>query len=664
MKTRLKPWLKHLPAVAGVVLLIAAIVVTRREFRHLDLRQIHVALSGMPRMVAVRAFGFAIANYLVLTLYDTLANYWVGSRVAYPKIAFTSFCAYALSHNLGFSTLSGAAVRYRLYANFGLTPLQIAKVTAFCSLSFGLGGMVLGGAILVIDPASLPFFGEKMPLWALRLVGLLLWGVMATYIVASRVARTQRFFGHRVELPGIKIAAAQVVVAACDVMLAASIIFWLLPPAPGLDFWGFLAIYLACYCAGLITNLPGGIGVFDSAMLIALSRLMPVPVAATAILIFRLYYYIIPLFVAGLLFAGNEALVRGRNLLHRPGGARFSEPDFAAAAITGIVVLCGVLLLSLPLLGLQPPDYSFVDPAFNSFVAQAGQYVPSLMGTAFLVLAMGLSRRVRLAWWLTMAMLLAASGFTAAQGLTPWLPVLLALAALVVAPFRSGFYRRSSLLSGTLDGATSFSLLVFMLCVLALAAFVPTVRDLSATSWWDVVLARALPAPIRVSMALAMVLALTASWRLIRPGDVRILPWDSLSRRQYQAFGGVPPEQAEGVVLGESGRAMLPVRRVGEILLGLGDPVGAHDDLVSAVWRFRDLARQEGRDPAMWRVGSKLLHVYGDLGMNAVPLGDDGLVSREAEIAIDHPHFYVCAIKERDFHLLRPLLAESAAPQG
>ena len=657
MRARLKPWLKHVPSVVGVCLLILAVWVTRREFRHLNLADVRYALERLPRFVMIRAFAFAVFAYFVLTLYDQLANYWVGSKVSYWKITFTSFCAYALSHNLGFSTISGGAVRFRLYAHFGLTPLQIAKVVAFCSLSFGLGGMVLGGAILLAEPGAVPFFGGEMPHYLLRVLGLVLWGVVATYLIASRVTRTLRLFGYRIELPGLRIALAQVAVASMDVAASSSVIYWLLPHVEGFTYWRFLAIYLACFSAGLTSNLPGGIGVFDTTMLLSLSRLMPAPVAASAILVFRLYYYVIPLMVAGSLFAGNEILLRGITIL-RPsgGGPRFSEPDFAAAAATGVVALCGLLLLSLPMIGLQPPDFSFVDSEFELFAAQAGQYVPSLMGTGLLLLAMGLSRRVRLAWWATMAVLLAAAGFTAAQGISFWLPAVLALAVLLVAPFRAAFYRRSSLLAGAMQPGTAFSLLVFMLCILALALFLPTVRDMAKTSWWDVVLSPDLPPPVRGTMAMAVLVALVAAWRLIRPGSTQALPWDSLSRKQYCAFGGKVAPDADGVVLGENGRAMLPFKRVGSILLGLGDPVGAANDRVSAIWRLRDLAQQESRDPAMWRVGREYLPIYADLGLNAVPLGDDGRVSQQAEADIDHPHLYVCAANEHEFHLLRPLL--------
>ena len=170
----LKSWARHLPPALGVALLIGAIYVVQREFRHLRLKDIGEALAAIPVHALVFAFTWTILSYFILTFYDRLGTIYAGHKVSYGRVAFASFCAYALSHNLGFAAISGAAVRYRLYAHWGLTPLQIGKTVAFCSLTFGLGGMVLGGAILFMEPRAIPFFGTHLPKAALYGVGALL----------------------------------------------------------------------------------------------------------------------------------------------------------------------------------------------------------------------------------------------------------------------------------------------------------------------------------------------------------------------------------------------------------------------------------------------------------------------------------------------------------
>jgi uncharacterized membrane protein YbhN (UPF0104 family) len=166
MTTRAATWaklLRHVPAVLGVGLLIGAIYVVQREFRNLKIDDIAAALAAIPYHALAIAAGFTVISYGVLTFYDRLGTIYAGHKVSYRRVAFASFCAYALSHNIGFAAVSGAAVRYRLYAHWGLTPLQIGKVVAFCSLTFALGGMVLGGAILMLEPTAVPFFGERLP---------------------------------------------------------------------------------------------------------------------------------------------------------------------------------------------------------------------------------------------------------------------------------------------------------------------------------------------------------------------------------------------------------------------------------------------------------------------------------------------------------------------
>ncbi len=463
------------------------------------------------------------------------------------------------------------------------------------------------------------------------------------------------------ELPGWRMAVLQVLLATVDVAVTASIFYALLPSADGLTWPRFLGVYVASYTAGLAANLPGGIGVFDTAMLLGLSPWLEPPQIIGAILVFRLYYYVIPLFLAGSLFAGNEVLLRRGTMLKSVQAiGRWSEPDFAVASITGAVALCGAMLLSLGM--LEPaPDFSWIDPDLADLAQQAGQFVPSLIGAALMVLAIGLSRRVNLAWGATMFMLMAGAAFTVAQGERLWIPAVLLLATVLVAPFRGCFYRHARLLSGPLQPSTAVPLFALIVCVLTLAGFERHVRFLSDNSWWEIVLSRDLPNSVRATVALTVVLALIATWRLIRPGRVRWVPWTIDTRMRMAMLGGTPPPSADGIVWGESELAGIPFRRCGRILLGLGDPAGAASDRVSAIWRLRDLAQQEGLDPAIWRAGPGLLKIYGDLGLTALPLGPDGLPLPESGDETPPSKQYLVCVAERDLAVLLPMLPHLAA---
>src|ERR1700722_17744382 len=342
-----KRYLSQLPAILGVLLLVVAIYVVQREFRHLKLRDIAGALHAIPRAALLLSFAWTILSYFILTFYDRLGTIYAGRAVSYGRVAFASFCSCALAHNLGFAAVSGAAVRYRLYAHWGLTPLQIGKTVAFCTLTFGLGGLVLGGLILFIEPTTIPFFGQHLPLGAVHAAGALLWAIVIGYLTLSKIKGSFQCRGHRIELPKLRMALLQVTLATVDVAVTATIFFALLPAAPGLTWPIFLGVYVASYTAGLAANLPGGIGVFDTAMLFGLEPYVDAPQIIGAILVFRLFYYVIPLFLAGALFAGNEILLRGGGLLQEAGIGRaetrtitpWSEPDFAVATATAVVAL-------------------------------------------------------------------------------------------------------------------------------------------------------------------------------------------------------------------------------------------------------------------------------------------------------------------------------------
>ncbi len=536
-KGRLTSWLKHLPPMLGVALLIGAIYVVQREFRHLKLQDIEHALSAIPASALVFSFTWTILSYFILTFYDRLGTIYAGHKVSYGRVAFASFCAYALSHNLGFAAVSGAAIRYRLYAHWGLTPLQIGKTVAFCSLTFGLGGMVLGGAILFVEPRAIPFFGEHLPHIVMYGIGALMWAIVLSYVTLAKVVGNIRLFGNHIELPGWRMAIVQVLLATVDVAVTATIFYALLPHAPGLTWLIFLGVYVASYTAGLAANLPGGIGVFDTAMLFGLEPYFSAPHIVGAILVFRLYYYIIPLFLAGSLFAGNEILLRGGGLFRHfsklaPVQAigRWSEPDFAVTTATGTVGVCGVLMLCLGVLAPQA-DYTWLDPDYGEVARQAGQFVPSLIGAGLVIMAIGLSHRVNLAWSLTILLLVLGAAFAATQDNRLWVSGVLILTTFLLAPFRACFYRHASFLSGPLLPGNVLSLVVLVICLLSLAIARTQTHLLQNNAFWAVIISRELPNSTRLAVAVAMLLGLTALWLLLRPSKVEL---PAVGRRQPQ----------------------------------------------------------------------------------------------------------------------------------
>ena len=416
-----------------------------------------------------------------------------------------------------------------------------------------------------------------------------------------------------------------------------------------------------------MASVPGGIGVFDAAMLLGLSPYLEPPQILGAVVVFRLYYYIIPLFISGALFTGNELLLRGRSVAGEPSrlggrldglglsGVSVLTSDFAVTAAAAAVGICGALLLSLGAVVAQP-DISWIDPDFALLANPISEFVPSLFGAALIVLALKLGQRVTLAWGAAILALLGGAAFCFLESEPLWIGFVLVVTALLLAPLRSGFYRPARVFSGPMRLSTLMTLLCLVLAVVALAAFGPSLRSVDDDSWWHALLRADLPNSVRASLALTVGIGLTALGRLVRPGRVQAMTWNAEARLRYAGLGGMPPARADGLVWGEGGRAALPYRRFGSILLALGDPAGAPGDQASAIWRLRDLAAQEGREPAVWGAGPRLLTIYADLGLSALRLGVDGRpLPADSEPASNTARYLVCKV-ERHLQALLPHL--------
>ena len=658
--------LRHLPHILGLLLLVAAIVVVQREVRHLHWHDISQALAAIPAATLWAGAGFTLLSYLVLSFYDWLAVRQVGCPLSFRRTAFAAFCSYVLSHNLGFSAISGAAVRFRLYGNWGLRPFQVAEIIAFCSASYVLGAAVLIGCVLVLEPDSVPFIGQKLPIMLMRLVGVVMWGGVIAYVVMGRYVNEIRLWRWHITFPSSAMAVMQTTVAAAEVAATAAIAYTFLPSAPGLDYGTFLAIYIASYTAGLVASVPGGLGVFDGTMMLALGAYLPATRIITAILVFRLFYYIVPLFVAGIMFASHELFLRGDAALTRKVGARRplrgprtgrpsqvireSEADFSVAVATGAVSLCGALLLALTL--LDPEGWLNAGRLQPVFVMM-GDYLLSLIGVALIGLGIGLSQRVTLAWKATIGLLSVACGLTLLRGSPLVVPGLLMLVCILIAPFRGSYYRHARILSEPLSFQTIVSIVLLVGSIVILMLAGP--HDSVGGSWWEIMLFASRPGITQWTLGLAVMLGLTMIVRLVRPGRILVLPWDDTTQAAYRALDhalegvGQTTPVPSGMIQGAREQALLPFVRIGSYLVGLGDPAGDADDCISAIWWLRDLAVQEGRRPVFWHVGQTLMPVYNELGLTSWPLAAEETGA---------PSCFLCAAAN-DLARLRPLMRDA-----
>lgn len=626
MKNMLTLLRRHGPTVFGLLLLVGAVYVVQKEFRTLSMSDIRAAVAAVPARALWLAAGWTVLAYAVLTIYDRLGSVYAGKPVSYSRTSLASFCAYTLAHNLGVAAVSGAAIRYRFYAAWGLSPVEIAKVIAFTSLTFGLGGMALGGAVLLLEPEILPWFGDNAPRWVMSGLGLLLFGVVGAYLVLSRVLPHFTVFGHKIDLPGFRMALLQTTLAVVDVAVTTMIFYVLLPEADGLTFVRFLGIYLAAYSAGLAANVPGGLGVFDTVILLGLQPYVPAPQVVGALFLFRLYYYIVPLFIAGLLFAGFE-LSQRRHVLERVRTEARVADSLEVPALAALTAIMGVALLFF---GALPSRGTWLAERAGEWVALAGHFAASIIGSLLLVMAYGMLRRLRIARIAGIVLLLLGALVMAMKGEPWWMVGLFLVPAGLLMGLRSAFYRNARLTAEPLTAGTVISLAASLGCALLLAS-VARQGGLTDDPWWEVPFSSNAPDSLRFAVVVGVVLLLGAVFRLLRPSRLAPTAYDDATRQRLATLGACSPEQADGAVFADAG-AGFAFRKLQGVWIGLGDPAGGDEAArIAVIWHFRDLCERNGVRHAFWQVGPGLLRVYEDSGLAAVPLADGTYLVCQAE---------------------------------
>ncbi len=300
-----------LGTVMSAIIVIASCFVLWVIVREVDLWEVQAALTSASRAQLAAALALTVVSYLLLTGYDVLALRQLKIRIPYRTTALASFTSYAVSFNLGFPLVTGGTVRYWIYAPKGLSASRIASLTVIAGITFWLGmGVVLSWSLIreAEAVARLIVFGTDF----VRLMGLVPIGLVGAYFAWVALRRpTVRIQGWRLELPGWKLSTAQAMLGIGDVCAAAGVLYVLLPTGHGVGYETFLAIYVAAAMLGIASHSPGGLGVFEATILIALSHVPREPLLG-ALLLFRLIYYVAPLILALALLGAYEATGRLR----------------------------------------------------------------------------------------------------------------------------------------------------------------------------------------------------------------------------------------------------------------------------------------------------------------------------------------------------------------
>ena len=290
--------LHRLGVILSLIIIAIAAVVLYRKLHNINVGKVLNAMTTVEyRDVAISAL-FVAAGYFTLTFYDLFALRTIGRKdVPYRMAALAGFTSYSVGHNVGASVFTGGAVRYRIYSAWGLDAIEVAKICFIAGLTFWLGNITVLGFGFAYHPQAASDI-DQLPLWLNRMVGICALAVLAGYI--AWVWRTPRIIGRQnwqVRLPNGPLTLLQIVIGIVDLSCCAMAMYMLVPNDPHMQFIDIAVIFITATLLGFASHSPGGLGVFDAAMLIALWEFDAEELLA-GLLIFRLLYYLMPFALA------------------------------------------------------------------------------------------------------------------------------------------------------------------------------------------------------------------------------------------------------------------------------------------------------------------------------------------------------------------------------
>ena len=296
------PWLRR-GASTAFFGLVAYLLVS--QARTIEWSQVLASLQNYPVLDTWKAIALAAASYLLYSCFDLLGRHYTGHTLRVPTVMLLTFVSYAFNLNLG-SVVGGIAFRYRLYSRLGLAVGTITRVMSFSMLANWMGYLLLAGLVFSFQPPALPA-SWKIDAFQLRLIGFLLLALAAAYLGACAFSRRRSFSlrGHEIELPSLRLAGLQLAMGAGNWLLMSGIVFVLLQHR--IDYFSVASVLLLAGIAGVITHIPGNLGVLEAVFLTLLSHRMAPHDLLAGLVAYRVIYFLMPLLAAALIYLVMEA---------------------------------------------------------------------------------------------------------------------------------------------------------------------------------------------------------------------------------------------------------------------------------------------------------------------------------------------------------------------
>jgi phosphatidylglycerol lysyltransferase len=631
----MKKWIKFILLPLGFLIFVKALALLHIHIKDLTYIDIINSLKAISALRIALALVLALSYYLILGGYDIVAFKYVGSNVSLkPKdILFTCFISNVLANNTGYSMLFGGSIRYRLYSAYNVSMIDVTKVILFSSATIWLGLLAIGGFVFTFAPFSLE--GILKIDFSVRTIGIFSIVVLLSYVFLSTLhSRPVKIFKWTLTFPNIKIVVSQILLATCD-WLVASLTLYVLMPVGYISYFVLLKFFLVAQFAAIISQVPGGMGVFETTIMLLLGN----PGVIGVLLAYRVIFYFFPLLIALILLGSFEMMMLTKkfNKKARIFGKTVSSVVVQVLALSSF--LAGMITMFSTSTPFDMAQLKFVINLLPSWFADLSHFLLSIIAVALLFISRAIQLRIKNAWniaciFISFAIFLI---LIVGEPLLVLVCFIVLLIALLVS--RKYFYRDISILN------TAFSTWWFIAIggVFILSAwigFFVNKQDVFSWIYIDVFLKNILNTTdaarfLRASLGMGIIIFIVILEQISRnffkksvsftKDDIKNIAYSSDYVYALNAFAS-----DKSYIVNKQKDAFIMYAKSKDNWIVLGDPVGKYAHKNELLWKFKELTDDASVKPAFIAIDYKYVQIYNDIGLDIFNLGQEARIPLRA----------------------------------
>lgn len=622
-----KKIIEYFKITAELTIFLVAIFFIHKELKKYNLHDLKSSIEAIPFWSITLIIFFVCLDYLILTCFDILA--FKNENYSLPKknIGFVSFVSFAFANSIGLSGLTASGLRLNLYSLLGVPYKTIMNVVIFCYTTFWLGLLWIGGIFLTLLPISLVSIKLpiKLPIDTTVPIGviLLIGATVFTGVIIKKHKNTNTILINRI------------LIALADWVSLSFVLYFALPPHNRIDFFHFLAIFIIAQILGFLSNVPGGIGVFDLIFLTLLGGAYSSDKIIGALLVYRIAYFFIPLLVAFTIFTIYHLFIRKDNTkITEIEKVIFSQfPNFLSIIIT----LAGIILIFSGFFPISSSLITKIEVIFPFLNLETSHFIGAAIGTTLLFLAYYIEKRFELAYFVSLFFLGCSIVLSIVKEFHLFFTIFLTLSFIGIIPTKSYFYRKNSFFSEkpSIKKLSTIILVILIGIYLGIFSYKET-EFFSKISWSfsNTLLG------IFFAFAILIILNIIGEKKKSSieeknsgtlqeensPTDKDLRNCISLSSTTDAYLSLLGDKE---IIFDDSKNSFIMFGKSGHSFVAMGDPIGDEKTFGSCIWKFYNHCKANKKETVFYEINKNYLNYYLDVGLSFLKIGEFAQVHLE-----------------------------------